>query len=224
MVHYGIPHWSQKHEKVNIKVPPGLCAVQCVSTGGHLVLGETRTSQCYLFDALLWKWSQIAAIEFNEFLVQNFTLVASGTYVYSVGGTINDECTDVVLKYPFYFNRWSCCSELPYKVKEIGNCVKDKWIYLVAGNRLEDSDSRDSIRPSKRNSFCSKMFCCLNWRTGKMKTLEDLPVAFAIVNVFLIILYGEFAKFMKIYYLLYQKSSCMTRFQFICIVLIGTIA
>ena len=167
MVHYGIPHWSQKHEKVNIKVPPGLCAVQCVSTGGHLVLGETRTSQCYLFDALLWKWSQIAAIEFNEFLVQNFTLVASGTYVYSVGGTINDEYADVVLKYPFYFNRWSCCSELPYKVKEIGNCVKDKWIYLVAGNRLENSDSRDSIRPSKRNSFCSKMFCCLNWRTGK---------------------------------------------------------
>ena len=57
-----------------------------------------------------------------------------------------------------------------------------------------------------------------------MKTLEDLPVAFASVNVFFkIILYGEFAKFMKIYYLLYQKSRCMTRFQFICIVLMGTI-
>ena len=129
-VRLGGPLWDPplepNHERVNIKVPPGLCATQCISTGGHLVLGETRTSQCYLFDALIWKWSQIAAVEFNRFLVQNFTLVASDTYVYSVGGSINNEYTDVVLKYSFYFNRWSCCSKLPDKVKEIGSCAKGK--------------------------------------------------------------------------------------------------
>ena len=129
-VRLGGPLWDPpmepNHERVNIKVPPGLCATQCISTGGHPVLGETRTSGCYLFDALIWKWSQIAAIEFNGFLVQNFTQVASDTYVYSVGGTINNEYTDVVLKYSFYFNRWSCCSKLPDKVKEIGSCAKGK--------------------------------------------------------------------------------------------------
>ena len=178
------PPLEPKHKKINIEVPPGLCAVQCVNTDGHLFLGETRTSQCYLFDARIWKWCQIAPVECNGYLVQNFTLVASDVYVYSVGGTINSEYTDVVLKYSFYFNKWSCCSKLPDKVKEIGNCVKDKYIYFVAGNRLENSDSRNSIKMYKRTSFCSKMFCCLNRSTGKIQSLQDLPVALASVNVF----------------------------------------
>ena len=36
------PPLEPKHEKVNIKVPTGFCAIQCISTGGHLFLGETR--------------------------------------------------------------------------------------------------------------------------------------------------------------------------------------
>ena len=178
------PPLEPKHKKINIKVPPGLCAIQCVNTDGHLFLGETRTSQCYLFDARLWKWCHIAPVECSGYLVQNFTLVASDAYVYSVGGTINSEYTDVVLKYSFYFNEWSCCCELPDKVKEIGSCVKDKYIYLVAGNRLENTDSRNSIKTSKRVSLCSKMFCFLNRSTGKVKALQDLPVALASVNLF----------------------------------------
>ena len=178
------PPLEPKHKKINIKVPPGLCAIQCVNTDGHLFLGETRTSQCYLFDARLWKWCHIAPVECSGYLVQNFTLVASDAYVYSVGGTINSEYTDVVLKYSFYFNKWSCCCELPDKVKEIGSCVKDKYIYLVAGNRLENTDSRNSIKTSKRASLCSKMFCFLNRSTGKVKALQDLPVALASVNLF----------------------------------------
>ena len=178
------PPLEPKHKKINIKVPPGLRAIQCVNTDGHLFLGETRTSQCYLFDARLWKWCHIAPVECSGYLVQNFTLVASDAYVYSVGGTINSEYTDVVLKYSFYFNKWSCCCELPDKVKEIGSCVKDKYIYLVAGNRLENTDSRNSIKTSKRASLCSKMFCFLNRSTGKVKALQDLPVALASVNLF----------------------------------------
>ena len=36
----------------------------------------------------------------------------------------------------------------------------------------------------KRTSFCSKMFCCLNRSTGKIQSLQDLPVALVSVNVF----------------------------------------
>lgn len=36
------PPLEPKREKVNIKVCTGFCAIQCISTGGHLFLGETR--------------------------------------------------------------------------------------------------------------------------------------------------------------------------------------
>lgn len=74
---------------------------------------------------------QIAPVKYGWYLVYD-SKVASDAYVYSAG-TISSENIDVVLKYYFYFNNWSLCSDVPNWVKEFGSCVKiSTYLLLLA--------------------------------------------------------------------------------------------
>ncbi len=179
MRHYeDIPKDYPSWEPLNVSVPPGLKCITVVNINDFMMVGEKQTGMCYLFDPRKYQWETLASVQHNGEVVEDFALVSCTdeykSSAFAIGGVINGEFTDLVLKYSFLTNAWLECGHLPEKVRDVGvhSNWRDDYCFIAGGNRLV---SKEASWHTSNLNLMSDMFCKIKGSTGKIKVLPKLP-------------------------------------------------
>ncbi len=153
--------------------------VKIVVVNNFLLVCDTQTSKCYLFDPRFLKWEELGSLESTY---RCFSLVTHGSDVFTIGGHMGPRqsyhrrhlydslgkhgsgSVDIINKYCFQENKWKRFSALFEEVESLAVGTEGPYIYIAGGETFHDNIP----------GVTSNMFCRMEVSTGNIEKLPSV--------------------------------------------------